>query len=364
VHRAITVAIAVLIITCPCAIGLAVPMVQVAAARRLFESGIMVKDGGALERLAEIDHVVFDKTGTLTLGRPRVAETDLIESDALEVAAAIASHSRHPYSLALAAAGAKAAMSFDEVREVPGCGLEASAGSVVYRLGRGDWAAPQRRAKPADVVLAKDGLLLAAFRFDDGLREDARAAVRALRSLGLGAEIVSGDSEQAVAKAAVALDLPHLSRISPAGKVERIAAAGAAGRKVLMVGDGLNDAPALAAAHASMAPASAADVGRNAADLVFLRDGLTAVPRAVAVARRAAQLVRQNIVLAIAYNAVAVPVAVAGEVTPLIAAAAMSLSSVMVVANSLRLRGDRGAAARTGRVEGAAGTRAAVHGAA
>jgi Cu2+-exporting ATPase len=335
-HRAVTVAIAVLIITCPCALGLAVPMVQVAAARRLFESGIMVRDGAALERLAEIDGVVFDKTGTLTLGKPSVCDAQAFDAGTLGIAAAIASHSRHPYSVAIAAAGEAAAMRFDQVREIPGCGLEASAGASEYRFGRPDWAAAgHTHADDAAVACTKDGRLLAAFRLDDRLRQESQAAIRSLRSQGLTVEILSGDADQAVGKVAKTLGIQYRSRVSPAGKVEHLAAAG--GRKLLMVGDGLNDAPALAAAHASMAPASAADVGRNAADLVFLRESLMAVPRAIAVARQAGRLIRQNIALAVIYNAIAVPIAIAGEVTPLIAAAAMSLSSVLVVTNSLRL---------------------------
>jgi Cu2+-exporting ATPase len=337
-HRAVTVAIAVLIITCPCALGLAVPMVQVAAARRLFESGIMVRDGAALERLAEIDGVVFDKTGTLTLGRPSVSGAEEFEPGGLGIAAGVASHSRHPYSMAVAAAGEPAAMRFDRVREFPGCGLEASAGANEYRLGRCDWAAAGRAlAEHASVACTKDGQLLAAFRLDDRLRQDAAAAIRSLRGQGLAIEILSGDTDQAVEKVAKTLGLPYRSRVSPAGKLDHLATHAVGGRKLLMVGDGLNDAPALAAAHVSIAPASAADVGRNAADLVFLRESLMAVPRAIAVARQANWLVRQNVVLAVVYNAIAVPIAIAGEVTPLIAAAAMSLSSVLVVANSLRL---------------------------
>ena len=188
VHRALTIAIAVLIITCPCALGLAVPMVQVVAARRLFEQGIMVKDGGALERLAEVETVIFDKTGTLTIGTPRLLGSGAIDPDALALAAAIASHSRHPYSLALAAAGlarAGAPIAPDRVSEYPGSGLEALIGTTVYRLGptrmgacRGE--SLQSGAEMASVILSKDGRCLAAFRFEDRLRSDAREAVAAL----------------------------------------------------------------------------------------------------------------------------------------------------------------------------------------
>jgi Cu2+-exporting ATPase len=340
VHRAITVAIAVLIITCPCALGLAVPMVQVVAARRLFERGIMVKDGGALERLATIDSVVFDKTGTLTLGEPQLADAGRIDADNLALAGAIAAHSQHPYSRALAALAPKSLLRFDTVSEYPGAGMEARLGEDVYRLGSAAWASGDAAAvADATVVLSRNGRHVAAFAFDDRLRPDAAAAVEALRARGLAVEIVSGDRDAPVRTIADRLGVPHDAQVSPGGKAAHIAAMVAAGRKPLMVGDGLNDAPALAAAHASMAPASAADVGRNAADLVFLRESLLAVPQAVAVARAAARLVRQNLALAVCYNLIAVPIAVLGYVTPLVAAVAMSLSSLLVVANALRLTG-------------------------
>lgn len=344
-HLAITIAIAVLIITCPCALGLAVPMVQVVAARRLFEQGILLKDGGALERLAEIDTVVFDKTGTLTLGEPRLLDHDNIDPEALRIAAAMASHSRHPYSRALADARADLplALSTDDVSEHPGCGMEARIAGHIYRLGRAAWALnPAASNEPdlpnANVVLARDGLSLAGFSFEDRLRDGAREAIADIVRDGSSVEVLSGDRDTAVRRLAAQLGVGHLAEVSPAGKVDHVAAIEASGRKVLMVGDGLNDAPALAAAHASMAPASAADVGRNAADLVFLHESLLAVPQAIGIARAAARLVQQNLALAVVYNVIAVPVAVLGYVTPLVAAIAMSSSSVIVIANALRLR--------------------------
>jgi P-type Cu2+ transporter len=349
-HRAVTVAIAVLIITCPCALGLAVPMVQVVAARRLFESGIMVKDGGALERLAEIDTVVFDKTGTLTSGVPRLVASGKVDHSLLAIAAALACHSRHPYSQALVAAAGHPAcqVEFDDISEHPGYGLEAHVGAVTYRLGRPEWALAdaadiERMSGDESVVLAENGRRLADFRFEDRLRADAATAVAELKVSGLPVEIVSGDREASVGAIAADLGVPHIAAVLPGGKAAHIAALEASGRKVLMIGDGLNDAPALAAAHASMAPASAADVGRNAADLVFLRESLSAVPLAISVARNAGRLVRQNFALAVAYNAIAIPIAIMGHVTPLLAAIAMSGSSIAVVANALRLRGRRSA---------------------
>ena len=349
-HRGLTIAIAVLIVTCPCALGLAVPMVQVVAARRLFEHGIMVKDGGALERLAEVDIVVFDKTGTLTRGEPKLVGSEAVTAESMALTAEIASHSRHPYSLALSAAGqARRGTPIvpDWVSEHPGSGLEASIGAAVYRLGRPEWALSgsqswQSGSETASVVLSKDGQCHATFSFEDGLRSDTREAITELGDQGLAMEVLSGDREERVRQLALALGVSHHSRVSPGGKAAHIASIARSGRKVLMVGDGLNDAPALVASHVSMAPASAADVGRNAADLVFLRDSLLAVPQAISVAQNAKWLVRENLTIAVGYNAIAMPIAVLGYVTPLVAAVAMSLSSLIVVANALRLgRGPR-----------------------
>jgi Cu2+-exporting ATPase len=349
-HQAITVAIAVLIITCPCALGLAVPMVQVVAARRLFERGVMVKDGSALERLAEMDHVVFDKTGTLTTGTPKLLEGgEAGDAYALAIAAAMAARSRHPYSQAIASACRGSPIAVTDLREEPGCGIEASVGDKVYRLGRPGWAACDAD-EGEGVALSENGRRLCGFHFQEELRPGARAAIAALRSRGISVEILSGDNEDSVRRLAAALDLPHTAGTMPLEKTAHIAALTAAGRKVLMVGDGLNDAPALVAAHVSMAPGSAADVGRNAADFVFLWESLDAVPAALDIAREAGRLVRQNLWLSIGYNAIAVPVAVLGQVTPLLAAIAMSLSSIVVVANALRLRTPRGPSAERSRL--------------
>jgi len=335
-HQALTIAIAVLIITCPCALGLAVPIVQVVAARRLFEAGVMVKDGSGMERLAEADAVVFDKTGTLTLGRPRLVGTEDITPAHLSTAAALAAYSRHPLSQAIAATGTDAgAPSFSDVAELPGLGVEGSAGGHVWRLGRAVWAA----YAPGDgTVLSRDGKVVAEFTFEDRLRPGALDAVAAVATNIGPVEMLSGDGEAACARVASALGIESFrSGMLPADKVARLTALAQQGHKVLMVGDGLNDAPALGAAHVSIAPASAADVGRNAADFVFLRDGLEAVPVARDVAVRAGRLIRQNIAIAIVYNAFAVPIAILGYVTPLIAAIAMSASSIIVIANALRL---------------------------
>jgi Cu2+-exporting ATPase len=343
-HRAITIAIAVLIITCPCALGLAVPMVHVVAARRLFEQGIMLRDGSALERLAEIDTVIFDKTGTLTVGRPRPTATGDTGPNMLALAAALASHSRHPYSQALVSLDDHSRQfDFDSVAEHPGKGLEARRGTDIYRLGRPDWAITDGQCPDSDhtatVVVTINGKAMTCFSFDDALRDGTQKAIARLAKSSISAEILSGDRERRVQGVAKQLGLPWIAEAGPAEKIKYVSALSRAGRKVLMVGDGLNDAPALTAADVSMAPGSASDIGRNAADIVFLRDNLEAVPRAIEISRAARALVRQNFTLAIIYNVVAIPFAVLGHVTPLLAAIAMSVSSITVVANALRLDG-------------------------
>ncbi len=335
-HHALTIAVSVLIITCPCALGLAVPMVHVMAAQRLFELNIAVKDGDALERLASADAAVFDKTGTLTLGRLTVTGRTA-GGAALDAAAALAAQSRHPVAQAVAALRERdSALDVQEFVEHPGLGLEGRIGDHLYRLGRAGWAqGGQPTAGPA--TFTRDGTALGTFEFSDMLRPQAGRAVEAIRARGLPVEILSGDNEANVAGIAHALGVKDYSYgLTPEEKVRRLEDLRRAGRKVLMVGDGLNDAPALSAAHVSIAPASAADVGRAAADFVFLDTSLNAVPNALAIAERTRELVHQNFAIAVLYNIIAIPVALAGFVTPLLAAVAMSASSIIVVLNSLR----------------------------
>ncbi|MCX8999791.1 cation-translocating P-type ATPase [Rhizobiaceae bacterium BDR2-2] len=342
--HALLIAVAVLIITCPCALGLAVPVVQVVAAGRLFQNGIMVKDGSAMERLSEIDSVYFDKTGTLTLGRPRLVNRGEAGEAALAIAAGLAGHSRHPLSQALCRTADGVVPSFPNVEEVPGAGVEAVTDEGVYRLGSRLFALGTVEAGGAgeqatsEVVLSLDGAELATFRFEDALRPGAEQVVADLQAQGLSTGILSGDRAPVVEALAGRLGVADwAAALSPRDKAARLAAAGEAGRRTLMVGDGINDAPALSSAHVSIAPATAADVGRQAADFVFLHEGLDAVPLALEVSRKAGRLIRQNFILAIGYNVIAVPIAILGYATPLIAALAMSSSSVIVVVNALRL---------------------------
>lgn len=343
-HKAITIAIAVLIITCPCALGLAVPIVQVVAARRLFERGVMVRDGSAMERLTEIDTVLFDKTGTLTLGQPRLLNRNSITPEALAIAAGLGANSRHPFSQAIAqsTSSGDTTVEFDKISEVPGFGIEGRVGGSLWRLGRTGWALEADNdaasSSRSGTILTCDGRERAHFLFEDVLRPGASHAIRALEQFGKAIEMISGDTETACRSVAESVGIRDYSAtLLPSEKVARITDLAERGHKALMVGDGLNDAPALSAAHTSMAPATAADIGRNVADFVFLRDGLDAVPLVIDVSERAGRLVRQNIGLAILYNLIAVPIAVLGYVTPLIAAIAMSCSSLLVIGNALRL---------------------------
>ncbi len=333
-------ATAVLIITCPCALGLAIPIVQVVASGTLFRRGILLKSGDALEKLATIDTVMLDKTGTLTRGTP-VLQGDSSTS-ALQLAASLAVHSRHPLARAVAAAYHGPLLPL-AVTEVPAAGLETNYDGRVVRLGRHGFAAPGVLANKDDSALEMwldDGVTPPVrFTFADGLRDDARATIAALQADGYAVSLLSGD-RRAVAEVTAreaGIGVWH-AEVSPIVKTELVKAAQQAGHHVLMVGDGLNDAAALATAHVSMAPATGVDITQNAADLVFQGALLAPVHTALQVARRAARLVRENLMLSIGYNIVAVPVAVLGHATPLVAAIAMSSSSLVVVVNALRLK--------------------------
>ncbi len=327
-------AVAVLIITCPCALGIAVPAVHVAAAGRLMRGGVLIASGSALDRLSEADVAVLDKTGTLTRGQPSLLPGDWSDDD-LALAGSLAAASRHPLARALAqAAGVAAAVG---VVEHPGQGLSRATPSGTVRLGNARFAGAIA-GDGMELWLAVPGRSPVVFRFADALRADAGEAVAALRRAGLEVELLSGDRPAAVEAAARAADISQWrAGADPGAKLARLAELRAAGHRVLMVGDELNDAPALAAAHVSASPASGADIAQASADLVCQGKRLASIPWAIDVARFAARLVRQNIAISLAYNALAVPLAVAGLVTPLVAAVAMAASSVTVILNALRV---------------------------
>lgn len=338
-QQALLYAIAVLIITCPCALALAVPAVQVAASGRLLRQGILLKSATALERLASVDTVVFDKTGTLTLGAIELAEPYPDPAD-LAAAASLALTSRHPLARALAKAAPSAAAARGVV-EHPGQGLSQPTPAGEVRLGsRGFCGVGEDRAPDPgpELWLARPGREPVLFRFADRARGDATATIEALKRSGLAVELLSGDRAPAVEAMAREVGITvWRAGMTPDGKCARLAELRRQGHRVVMVGDGLNDAPALAAADLSMSPATAADVSQTAADIVFQGARLAPVIAAWRVARASQRLIRQNISFAIFYNLCAVPLAILGQVTPLIAAVAMSSSSIVVVTNALRL---------------------------
>lgn len=340
-RHAVNIAAAVLIITCPCALGLAVPAVVTAASGRLFGRGLLIKDGTALERLAEVDCVVFDKTGTLTMGVPQLMNA--VPTELQGVALALAQGSSHPLSRALAQAMLDLGVApapVQDLRELPGLGVEATCDGTRVRLGRADWLG----AAHGDAALSASWLALGeapALRLDfsDRLRPGAAEAVRRIAASGRRVMLLSGDARPVVAELAARLGITDWqAEIGPEAKAQTVADLASLGHKVLMVGDGLNDTAALAAAHVSISPATALDAARVASDIVTLGSDLGPVAEALEVARAARRRIRENFALSLGYNVVAVPFAIAGFATPLMAALAMSLSSISVTLNALRLR--------------------------
>jgi Cu2+-exporting ATPase len=342
-HDAIITAIAVLIITCPCALGLAVPAVQVVASGALFRAGVLLNSGEGIERLAGVDTILFDKTGTLTLPEPEVVNAADVPADRLALAGRLALASRHPLAAAVArAAGAKVPLA---AIEEPGQGVRCEHDGVELRLGRPSFCDAGREAKifDADPEASAIAFVYGAERYVVAVRQrmrgDAVDVIGRLKQDGFAIEILSGDRAPAVAHAARTLGVEHWhAGMTPTDKIARIAALQSQGRNVLMVGDGLNDAPSLAAADASLSVATAAHIAQAAADAVFLGEQLAPVAASVAIARRARQLMRQNLLFAVAYNAVAVPIAILGFASPLVAALAMSGSSILVTVNALRAK--------------------------
>jgi P-type Cu2+ transporter len=349
IHQAIIVATTVLIITCPCALALAIPAVQVAAAGALFRKGVFLNAGDAIERLAEVDTIVFDKTGTLTLPEPGIANMHEIPAQLLAIAARLALSSHHPLAAALAVR-ARGAAPFDAVTEEPGRGIRAVIDGVEARLGSAAFCAveaPSGEAATTSLLAFRHGTETAVIRLHQRLRPGAAETIAALKARGLACLILSGDREDAVAPVAAAVGISDFAAGQrPGDKIARLEALAAAGHKVAFVGDGLNDAPSLAAAHVSLSPVSAVDLAQAEADAVFLGEQLTPIVDAVEISVKARRLMTQNLWFAGLYNLFAVPLAIFGLVTPLIAAIAMSGSSLTVTANALRAL-PRGSATRS-----------------
>lgn len=323
-HHAISVATATLIITCPCALALAVPAVTAAMTARLFRRGVLLKSPTALERLADVDVVLLDKTGTLTEGVARLPDLD---PAAASVARALALASDHPASRAVAAGLCDHDPApLTALREVAGDGVHGLWDGAPVRLGRG----------PGGLTLVLPDRSVA-LPLTERARPGAAGLIEDLRADGICAEMVTGDTRARAEDMADRLGVSRVhAGIRPEGKAELTRARATAGSRVLMVGDGLNDAAALVGAHVSLAPGTALDAARVAADGVVLGGDLRAVSDTLRLARRARRRIRQNLALAALYNAVAIPVAVAGLATPLMAAAVMSSSSILVVLNAVR----------------------------
>ncbi len=337
----LNIAVATLIITCPCALGLAVPAVTTAASGRLFRKGLLIKDGTALERLAEVDTVVFDKTGTLTLGLPEPVGIDTLSRRDFEAALALADASSHPLAKALVKAGREAGLRpapVSDVTEVPGYGVEGTIRGSRARLGRAAWVGADGVPETATYLRVGSEEPIA-IRFADSLRPGAEQAIEELRVAGKRLILISGDADAAVRAFAARVGIDEVvSEALPEDKARMVAELSKEGRKVLMVGDGLNDTAALAAAHVSISPATALDAARVASDIVLMGKDLSALGDAARTAVSASARIRENFTISTIYNVVAVPIALLGFATPLAAALAMSLSSITVSLNALRVR--------------------------
>jgi Cu2+-exporting ATPase len=335
--RALWVAVSVLIVTCPCALSLAAPTAMLAAAGRLARDGVLLRRLDALEPMARIGRVFLDKTGTLTLAERRLRATSVTARVWLPVAASLATWSAHPQARALAAACAPAEVAWRDVHEFPGRGLQAQDDSGrCWRLGSAAWAG----IGVADDAtwLARDGVAMARYVFDEQPREDVMQALDALRTQSVAVEVLSGDAQSRVNALAAHWPLDGArGDAAPQDKLAVVRAAQARGECVAMVGDGVNDTPVLAQADVSFAMGEGALAARHGADVVVISMRLSDVPAAFALARRSLRIVRQNLVWALAYNAACIPLAIAGWLPPWAAGLGMATSSLVVVANSLRL---------------------------
>ncbi|HUI62007.1 MAG TPA: cation-translocating P-type ATPase [Steroidobacteraceae bacterium] len=363
--NAMPATLAVLVVTCPCALSLAVPATFAATTSRLARVGLLVVKADSLERLAKVNTVILDKTGTLTEGKPvaRVAQLrdGLSAEKVMAIAAALERASDHPLSEGFAPY-AHPDLVAEHVVEEPGQGLEGTVAGEAWRLGRPEFIARMRIADPTTaagrshpaasddgwsatssrLVLGRAGQEVARFQVEQNLAASARGAVADLQARGLRVAIVSGDSEEAVGQVAAMLGVSeHHARVDFSRKPEIVKQCQAAGANVLMVGDGINDGPALATADVSCAMAQGSAIAQCTADLLLMPGSLSALGRGIELAHRAGRVMRQNLAWAFIYNVTAVPLAAAGYIAPWVAALGMSLSSLAVVMNAARLAADR-----------------------
>ena len=334
VGSALVKAVAVLIIACPCAMGLATPTAIMVGTGRGAERGILIKGGEALEMAHRIDTVVLDKTGTVTQGKPsvtRIAPAPPFSADELlRVAASAERYSEHPLGKAIVEAAAERGIALQEVT-----GFQALAGHGVSGVVEGREVVVGRPG----VQVRIDGEAAGEIEVADIIRPETADAVRKLREMGIELWMITGDHRAAAEAMAREAGIEHvIAGVLPEGKVDAIRKLQAAGKRVAMVGDGINDAPALAQADIGIAMGTGTDVAMEAGDITLMRDDLRAVAEAIELSRRTMRVIRQNLFWAFAYNTLGIPVAALGLLSPMLASAAMALSSVTVVSNSLRLR--------------------------
>ena len=352
--RALWIFVAVLVVSCPCALSLATPAALTVATGALATRGVLVTRGHAIEALARADRFIFDKTGTLTVGRMQLVETIPVRGEAafaLAMAAALERGSEHPIARALIAGGADAGHAVSAMRATTGAGVEGMIAGRAWRLGRPEFVTAMHGiaiplaiesivgAGDTVIALGSDDGWQAFFRLSDALRPEAAAMSAGLAAAGIKLSIFSGDAPAAAVRVGAALGIPDVrGGLSPEDKHAALKALQDAGWTVAMVGDGVNDAPVLAQAQVSIAMSGGADLARANADIVLLGNDLQALPQGLALARRTVRIVRQNMVWAFAYNFLAIPLAMAGWVTPWMAGIGMSASSLLVVLNALRLQ--------------------------
>lgn len=349
-QTAIKITVSLLVVTCPCALSLATPTTLAAATGNLASQGLLITRANALETLSKITDVVFDKTGTLTQGQLSVTEVLLLgqidQQQALAIASLLESQSEHPIARAFLPYKPFAG-SLTNMLNTVGQGISAQIDGQRWRIGRLDFIVPIARL-PATlltwktsgsvIVLANGNSVVAAFSLGDTIKKEAKKTVNILQATGLTVHILSGDTQSSVNHVAENLAIKQQNHsATPESKLAYIEQLHRKGKVLLMVGDGINDAPVLVQADVSIAIGSGADVAREGGDMVLINDDLSLLPKAIQIAKKTKRVIRQNLLWACAYNLVAVPLAVMGFVTPWVAALGMASSSLLVVSNALRL---------------------------
>ena len=351
-EKAFWITLSVLVITCPCALSLATPVAITAATGALTKLGVLTTRGHALETLAATTDIIFDKTGTLTQGELSLSRVkplgDRSEREILAIASALEAFSEHPIAQAIHAKDTD--LEASNVETVPGMGVEGMVAGQRYRLGNSDYISswhpdkelPEGSGKSTQIFLADKNSVLASIELGDNLRPESKDMVRRLNASGIEVHLLSGDNPGAVKVVADELNIQHAKGNQlPGDKLAYVKHLQGQGKTVAMVGDGINDAPVLAAAQVSIAMGAGAQLAQASADMVLLSNDLNHLPKAIDKARRTLKIIRQNIAWAITYNLVALPLAAMGFIAPWMAAIGMSFSSLLVVLNALRLKGGR-----------------------